>query len=837
MNSRFSIAGSMLTMILIEIVPLTTFAAAPLLYSRMKMIAEKEELHDVEPDLARFVIALVKEKYQVTLAEEDISVAVRDHGAFLGRCGRSTSQVMRCEEIQGAIAKVVPREERVRKLGRDLYLTSSSYEIPLSEHMGKFAALAPIIGSLLTIWQSGSDRASGTDPYVHMSAGALPEPESTTRQKYDDLKEELDTLVKGSGTKEDLSELSAAVARYRFGYKSVRAEESCGSTGSGGELGLLWKRWCNVEDDLHGIWQHLEDSFDDRPIPVSRDELVLFPTWLYKDINVVVWVTNRNAGIDWEIPLEPVLPRMLDDRDYQQCMEGTLGESYCGSVYPPMIILGGASLAPPQTTASGAGLCNMPVGSQGYLCRMIEQSECRVFSDGPAPTGIRLSECKQPVLKTPMKMSISGPDVCGIGGWRLPTENPSQGDTPVKDNIPPTQCSNCSVDLYCATSCPGTNPAVAFTGAKQSNGVIPICIPNSIAGSTAILQSVIIHELTHAQQTCSNPHSILNQDLNHCCSAEYQAHLVSCSTFFEDGILQDVQIQYQGKNLPVSTEFCAENLAAASCSALGECNDSPIVASLFLQKLVEATNRSQSRLGLPTSCTDAINKLDPRGKTIVASLPSICTPQCRSEYENSIGNNLCFVGQCIEQSWEEERLVPGRMSLNVGDESFPWDSCVGTEPAANTDPPSAGRLVLPTLALPPLPEYNPWAAAQITDRALCQMLGLPPRTPPTLCMGEVSTQLGRPLSDPLDMLVNLSKSIDAQIDPAHELERMAPSVGTRYATNLYRFQIDSLRWSFVEIFDAAATLLEEIGSTSFPQQMCSRVDRACPFIPSNSAAN
>ena len=112
MNSRFSIAGSMLTMILIEIVPLTTFAAAPLLYSRMKMIAEKEELHDVEPDLARFVIALVKEKYQVTLAEEDISVAVRDHGAFLGRCGRSTSQVMRCEEIQGAIAKVVPREER-----------------------------------------------------------------------------------------------------------------------------------------------------------------------------------------------------------------------------------------------------------------------------------------------------------------------------------------------------------------------------------------------------------------------------------------------------------------------------------------------------------------------------------------------------------------------------------------------------------------------------------------------------------------------------------------------------------------------------------------------------
>jgi len=115
-------------------------------------------------------------------------------------------------------------------------------------------------------------------------------------------------------------------------------------------------------------------------------------------------------------------------------------------------------------------------------------------------------------------MSISGPDVCGIGGWRLPTENPSQGDTPVKDNIPPTQCSNCSVDLYCATSCPGTNPAVAFTGAKQSNGVIPICIPNSIAGSTAILQSVIIHELMHIPKNFSGalvPHRGIHKRIDH----------------------------------------------------------------------------------------------------------------------------------------------------------------------------------------------------------------------------------------------------------------------------------------------------------------------------------
>jgi hypothetical protein len=466
---------------------------------------------------------------------------------------------------------------------------------------------------------------------------------------------------------------------------------------------------------------------------------------------------------------------------------------------------------------------------------MIEQYDCSLFSGGPAPSGIRLSECREPVLSTPKKMSISGPDICGVGGWRLPTENPPNPDTQAKDNIPPTKCSNCSVDVYCAPSCPGTNPALAFTETKQSNGVIPICIPENILGSTAILQSVILHELVHAQQTCSNPRTIVNKDLNHCCSAEYSASLVSCNALSDDGILKDVQIQHLGKDLPISAEFCAENLATIHCSAFGRCNNSPIPSALFLQKLIDAADRSKVRVGLPGSCAEAVNALDQRSKAVVASLPHVCTPECRSEYENSIGNNLCFVGQCIEQSWEQERLVPGRMSLNIGDESFPWDSCVGTEPAANTDPPAPARLVLPTLTLPSLPEYNPWAVAQISDRALCQILGLPPRTPPTLCMGEVSTQLGRPLSDPLDMLINLSKSLDAQIDPARELERMAPGVGARYATNLYRSQVGPLQRSFAEIFGAAATLLEEIGSTSFPQQMCSRVDHACPYLPSTGS--
>ena len=140
--------------------------------------------------------------------------------------------------------------------------------------------------------------------------------------------------------------------------------------------------------------------------------------------------------------------------------------------------------------------------------------------------------------------------------------------------------------------------------------------------------------------------------------------------------------------------------------------------------------------------------------------------------------------------------------------------------------------MLPTLAFPPLPDYRPWDIANSTDIALCQLLGLPLRTPPTLCAAEVSRQLSRPLSDPLDMMINLAASVEDQLDPAVELERMAPSVGTRYATSLYRTQLGALRRAFAEIFDGAAVMLEEIGKTSFPEQACSRVDGACPFLPS-----
>jgi hypothetical protein len=96
----------------------------------------------------------------------------------------------------------------------------------------------------------------------------------------------------------------------------------------------------------------------------------------------------------------------------------------------------------------------------------------------------------------------------------------------------------------------------------------------------------------------------------------------------------------------------------------------------------------------------------------------------------------------------------------------------------------------------------------------------------------VSRTLARPLSDALDMLIALSKSAANQLDPAEDIQRMTPSIGARYATTLYRMQVGPMSKAYGEILSAAAALLEDIGSTAFPEQMCSRVNRICPPPPS-----
>ena len=856
-------------------------AADPTLYERIRLQVEKEVLDDVEPVVALFAINLAQTKYNLTFTEEDIGVAVHSPGTFIGRCGSvNRQQLFRCEEIQTAIAELVHREQRVRRLGRELFINAGSYEIGIAEYPGSFVGFPPAFASIAHVWSSGTDRMFTSDPFIDMTVEHYPAPLSTIETKFNDLKTALEDLRYGEEHTEHIEALSAALARYLYGYKPVRNEGPCteGMPDSGDELGLLGARWCDVERALNNVWTAATASLP----PVGSERLVVFPTWAYRDLNIIVWVNNHDAGIDWEVPLDPPLPRIINDRAYRECIESASDPDMCGATFPPTLLPGGDTLSPPDSQDATRGVCRMDMGKLGFLCRTLEQNECsiaytpvlddrpyvgnphqtdtdgarvgvlpgtiigrimrRFTGPGGTPTGgdpppideqrvgsgMYLGLCIKPPLRSPVLFSPSGPNVCGLGGLRHATETPTVVDTPARqEDILPGKCSHCAVDLYCADECTGGG---AFVEPKGADGIQHICLPPTIggSGSTAVLKHLIVHEMVHAQQNCNQPRDTFTSSLERCCSSEYQAYLAQCIMLDRDGILADLRYDYRGEPMIVTPEVCAATLSTLHCESFGQCSDVPVVPIDFSNALIQAVDRHATSLKLPTSCANAVNNVDARVKSMKASLPTVCTPECRSEYENSIGNNLCFVGQCIEQSIEEERLVPGRMTHNVGDEAFPWDSCYGDDPLAQNSPPIGSQLVLPSMAFPVIPEYRPWDIANLTDRALCQMLGLPPRTPPTLCQAEITTTLSRPLSDTFDMMIAIAKSVDSQLDPAEEIQRMAPNIGARYAATLYRMQAGPVGRAYAEILSAAATLLEDIGATAFPETMCSRVDRECP---------
>jgi hypothetical protein len=789
-------------------IPDIAAAADRTLYERLQTVTQKDIGSAIDGEIADFVAAVLNDSEQ-TVTENDVRKAAE--GSFSTVCAERSLEYAACENLRQKILSLVERERRIRTIGRDLFASAGGYEMPTSEHLGKVLSLPPAIASLLKVWQSGIDRS--LSPSTGGTPRAAPMP-SGAESRYSALERALRELVEEPGEKERIEELAGAVTRYRFGHRVIRKGEPCPADEEAldNELARLSKRWCAVEEKLDQIWQFLTASLANIVPPVRPGETVFFPTWIYRDMNVVVWATSLDAGLEWEIPLEPVLPELVDDRAFDQCMDEVGDEPYCHSIHPRTFFLGGEYLPPPETPGKGIGICGLPMNTKGFLCRPIAQTECQKAYD-ISTNAFYLGGCIDSVLDE------------GISE-RQPDDPPPVIDTPQRQqDIRPPPCSRCAVDLYCAAQCPGGGGS---TEPKDARGVIPLCIPESINGKTAVLQSLILHELVHVQQTCSNPREILDSDLQRCCAAEYQAYHVQCAALAEDGILQDMEIG--GRRGWVTPELCAATGANGSCREQGKCSDSPIDYQEFVQAMAVAAEENKERLQLPESCASAILDLDERAKAMVRSLPTVCSPKCKTKFESTIGNNLCFIGQCLEQSWEEERLVPGRMTLNANDESFPWDSCVGGEPAASPIAPSIGSLTLPSLTFPRIPSYRPADIAQRMDIALCQIYGMPLSTPPTLCQIDLSRRLGLTVLDFSEMGALISTFIGNLLDPGVQLQRMSTGVGARFAASLYADNVGPMEQSFAEILGAAATVLEDIASTPFPQQMCSRVDRQCPFL-------
>lgn len=181
-------------------------------------------------------------------------------------------------------------------------------------------------------------------------------------------------------------------------------------------------------------------------------------------------------------------------------------------------------------------------------------------------------------------------------------------------------------------------------------------------------------------------------------------------------------------------------------------------------------------------------------------------------YRNTIGNTACYIGQCVEESMRTHRLVSGRNTFVTQDAAYPWDPRMKSTTGGSL-------LTSPPLTVGPIPQYHPERILNAFDESLCQSVGLPPRTPPALCMFNELRSLAFP-TDFLSTAFRLLIQTGEQFEPFFGLRNLAASIGTRISTELYAQYLQTTTKSLAELIRSANIILKEIQKTSFPDEMC-----------------
>ncbi len=812
---------------LLLVAPHSVIANDDSLYERMQKITLQEYYTNskVEPVVKRFVKNAMPAKWKVV--EEDVNRAVRQDVNSLC-AGKSYDPYPLtwndCDALTSEITSIANGTNWIRALGRDLQIIASSYELGIDGYPGRKINVATRMPSIIKIWQSDTDKLQSPIIETQLRGASFPDTVTNGSGPLADLRASLRGL-QNNDTLNDGEEFTAAVWRYRHGFESILyyngACDPSNSLGDGTELQTLRMRWCDVENALEAILQEIQQMTFDPPL--TRNEHVIFPIYTFPDLNVSVWASQKDVGLQWGLPLEPVLPSL-------DCSNSSAAPPECVNG----AILGGKYPDPPPEPGLNEGICSHFFGQRGYLCRSIRSSDCRESTDigggsssDDEPNTITLTSCEPQLFDSYVADTTFGTDICEIGGWRTDPYISTVPDTPEKQDgsdgspaIEPNECSNCAVDIYCADNC-GRGTRLAITNPKNDNGVIEICIPNEL-GEAGFADYVLIHELVHAQQLCGQPPGQNTFDTmftgtEQCCANEREAYHAQCAALAEDGVLPTLGIDIEVCSSILSNNSCAPtdrvgNITSMICTPSVSVDELNTINAMIFQ----FTETYANELGVNLSCEDAINNMDGRAKKMINSLPMICSPECQATYENTIGNNLCYIGQCIEQSIEHERIIPGRMAIVSQDQSFEKDSDVKPDPVIGE------ILTIPRRPSTRFPPYTPkWLMEQM-DLAICQTNGLPAKTPPVLCAFENSRAFDAPKG--LD-IATAQSLLDQQVEyaePAFNTQKLSQGIATKIGTELYANYLLYPGRTLAELIENANTILSGISNVRLPSQMCPR---------------
>jgi|GEM_PF-4364828 len=803
----------------------------PTLYERMRSVTRMEFARNpggetqTDPAVRRFVSAVYAAE-QVTPQNVDDAMA-RDIPAF---CSDKEKDAFYCERLMQDVRNLAERELRIRTLGRDLQIIASSYELPVTADTDR--TNMPIRAQAITrMWKAGTGTGS-----IHAGSGMilriLPFPKQTephVEQLYNSVQALRDAPYSYDN---DLTAFRAAGWRYHYGARFIRGEfapdapppvEPPSATGS--ELQYLSLRWPDIESAFVNIYANLPNTFTP---PLQKNEIVVYQLTsdvrilndlsakaLFDNLNLSVWsyaerkpgaaAISGDVGFAWQMPLEPVLPAL--------CADDGSGQ---GETCRPVL----AGFYPAEPT-DGHGLCLQPLARKGYMCRPLssadQQDVCK--EDIKKTATINLATCTTDAVP---RETDSGPNVCQDIQW-----------VSSRTFDPKTQCKP---KLICtAQPVPnGTFPAI-----KLPDGTLNISVQNI---SPLPTEYQMAKQLTIAEHVCglpsgSNPYTGTAEQKNAtCCRIEADGYRKACEAMQQDGIfgpesaLESVPL-LSGVGLNAVT--CADILTDASCRAQGfgrcvhiftqEQSDADIAA---LKVSVETIATNRWKILNPNiiigSCSSTLTKLETAsGSTRIKASRNalsmvgteVCNPLARTQYENTIGNNLCYLGSCVEQSLERHRLTPGRQSFETNETIYPWDACRA--------PLTAGSITTSASNLPTqVPVYRPELLMQELDRALCQASGLPISSPPSVCMFNTSRRLLIPIQHPLEQALALAQEGHAETNIAANIELLSEAVASRMGSTLYAEALERGSRALSAVTINAAELLEQLARVSFSRVMC-----------------
>lgn len=793
------------------------------LYDRIKQNVEEEVTKEnVEPEIAAYVAAyFTKLGQQVTV--DNVSQSVR--GEVWQLCGtrqmyERAAFFIGCTELRQRINAMVAREQRVRALGRAMELSAAGQEIPVADVPGRAVSVAADLRGIINIWSAEKKEEEDTDDEEDVDDTEEEEmPLLRTKNVDADAYRQLIQTVGTELNKLSDEEKIAAVWRYQYGVRLVtdkRAPEYLApyeddDSGPGTERQYMFKHWTALESALDAVWNKARAEQFDPPLKPGESAILLFPSDFFDGLlpdNTLLWARVDggpryplgDVGLQWKTPLEPVLPSLISED----------GAPILGGTYPPAPV----QFDEDDEPVEGRGLCSDPLAARGYLCRRFEPEEGERCPDDPNnprdPNAITLTLCES---DEPPRTTIAGPDVCR--GIPYTLEDDDAFD-------PQTQCT---VALRCASSCgPGY---MAITSGKDANGVIEICVNNSVPGGATYL---LYHELHHAYQECALPpaedvdnhYAGMTQDeaSRACCSWEGEAYRAQCDMMEQDGMFTDDEgnvIVING--ITLNAETCAETFTNDACAA-------DVGVGCYVSKTYPA-NFSQSILGIiddknpanvPMSCTAATDpdEMDPRVADLLTALEErrdACAPGFVMSYKNRIGNNLCYIGQCVEESAELHRMTGVQSPATVGAPSNAWD-----DPQTGT---ALGNAVTnPPLTSSPLPSYRPQLLLLQFEQALCQSQGKPPLTPSVLCRFDAAERLLNPIIGQIENAQSFLVSDQTTDNAIANTLVLTQALGARVGTDIYATYLQTASRSLADILSMAVKLFHDMDSVTFPTQMC-----------------